>query len=82
MFQKMKNIDTAFSYVRMASDAHHDINLRKRGENGEKRQEQLGNALFNIYGRRGRLNPRFVVQLMFFPKDWTERPFRDGKTTA
>ena len=29
-------------------------------------------------GKGSRLNPRYVAQMMGFPPDWTELPFRDG----
>ena len=33
-------------------------------------------------GTHSHLNPRFVLEMMGFPPDWTELPFRSGETKA
>ena len=33
-------------------------------------------------GTTSQLNPRFVLEMMGFPPDWTELPFRNGETKA
>lgn len=43
--------------------------------------EQIDGTTFP-YGRNGQLNPRFVAEMMGFPKDWTELPFRRGAPKA
>lgn len=43
--------------------------------------EQIDGTKFP-YGRDGQLNPRFVAEMMGFPKDWTELPFRHGVPKA
>nr|WP_262891636.1 hypothetical protein [Sphingobacterium arenae] len=43
--------------------------------------EQIKGTKFPA-GRAGQLNPRFVAEMMGFPKDWTELPFRHGAPKA
>ena len=43
--------------------------------------EQIDGTTFP-YGRNGQLNPRFVAEMIGFPKDWTELPFRHGVPKA
>src|SRR5690606_19842362 len=43
--------------------------------------EQIDGTTFP-YGRNGQLNPRFVAEMMGFPKDWTELPFLRGGPKA
>ena len=33
-------------------------------------------------GKSSQLNPRFVLEMMGFPPDWTELPFQNGETKA
>jgi len=35
---------------------------------------------FAVSGKTSQLNPRFVMEMMGFPPDWTELPFRNGET--
>lgn len=37
-------------------------------------------VLTNQPGKTSRLNPRFVMEMMGFPPDWTELPFLNGET--
>jgi hypothetical protein len=53
----------------------------------EKRIEQkhLAETILNPYiqergGKISQLNPRFVMEMMGFPPDWTELPFLNGET--
>jgi len=43
--------------------------------------EQIDGTIFP-YGRDGQVNPCFVAEMMGFPKDWTELPFRRGEPKA
>jgi len=38
-----------------------------------------GNSMRKISGSFSPLNPRFVAEMMGFPKDWTELPFQSGE---
>ena len=43
------------------------------------------NSLSDFFAQTGKtsqLNPRFVLEMMGFPPDWTELPFRNGETKA
>lgn len=35
---------------------------------------------FHQTGKTSQLNPRFVMEMMGFPPDWTELPFLNGET--
>lgn len=56
----------------IASDSNH----KRRTENW--RGDDLGSRIQDIVGRTGRLNPRFVGEMMGFPPDWTVLPFQNG----
>ena len=48
---------------------------RKKGNLSDKIAEK-----FNPPGKTSQLNPRFVMEMMGFPPDWTELPFLSGET--
>ncbi len=42
--------------------------------------DDLGSQINEIFGTRSRLSPHFVLEMMGFPKNWTELPFQNGET--
>jgi hypothetical protein len=47
----------------------------------QKDRDGLTGAFFHLKtGQTSQLNPRFVMEMMGFPPDWTELPFRNGET--
>lgn len=53
----------------------------KNGANSARQgyAQQLNDTIACRIGETSRLNPRFVVEMMGFPTDWTELPFRNGE---
>lgn len=45
---------------------------------GTKHTQQLNDTIAYHAGKTSQLNPRFVAEMMGFPTDWTESPFRNG----
>lgn len=45
---------------------------------GVEHQNSLTKLARNITGETSQLNPRFVMEMMGFPPDWTELPFLNG----
>ena len=60
-----------------ASDKPNDANSLSQIE-----RDNLGAFAIQMTGQTGQLNPRFVAEMMGFPKDWTELPFLNGKQKA
>lgn len=54
--------------------------LKKRGR-FKKKADNLADQ-FAISGKSSQLNPQFVMEMMGFPPNWTELPFRDGEKKA
>ena len=52
--------------------------LKARGRFKEK-EDNLADQ-FSQDGKSSQLNPRFVMEMMGFPTDWTELPFLNGET--
>lgn len=51
----------------------------------KRQNDTLAHAIHGMIGRHGKtsqLNPRFVVEMMGFPTDWTELPFQSGEWKA
>jgi hypothetical protein len=48
-------------------------------EAGRNQTNSLPDA-FAQPGKTSQLNPRFVLEMMNFPPDWTELPFLNGET--
>lgn len=46
---------------------------------GRKPTNSLPDFINSDHGKTGQLNPRFVAEMMGFPIDWTELPFRSGE---
>jgi site-specific DNA-cytosine methylase len=40
----------------------------------------IGTMFQETHGKTSQLNPRFVLEMMGFPPDWTELPFQNGET--
>jgi hypothetical protein len=40
----------------------------------------IGTMFQETHGKTSQLNPRFVLEMMGFPPDWTELPFQSGAT--
>lgn len=53
---------------------------RKEKSEGNSHQDQLPNFIKLKTGSSSQLNPRFVMEMMGFPPDWTELPFLSGET--
>jgi hypothetical protein len=53
---------------------------RKDKSEGNSHQDQLPNFIKLVTGETSQLNPRFVLEMMGFPPDWTELPFQSGET--
>jgi hypothetical protein len=53
---------------------------RKDKKDGNSHQDQLPNYIKLTSGSNSQLNPRFVLEMMGFPPDWTELPFLSGET--
>lgn len=53
---------------------------RKDKSEGNSHQDQLPNFIKLATGETSQLNPRFVLEMMGFPPDWTELPFLSGET--
>lgn len=47
---------------------------------GKRNQDGLQKRAFQVTGKTSQLNPRFVMEMMGFPPDWTELPFLSGET--
>lgn len=47
---------------------------------GKRNQDGLQKRAFQQTGQTSQLNPRFVMEMMGFPPDWTELPFQSGET--
>ena len=47
---------------------------------GKRNQDGLQKRAFQTTGKTSQLNPRFVMEIMGFPPDWTELPFQNGET--
>lgn len=60
-----------------ASDKPNDANSLS-----QLNRDNLGGLAISMTGQTGQLNPRFVAEMMGFPKDWTELPFLNGKQKA
>ena len=52
---------------------------RRKAMNGNSHSMNLADA-FQTDGKTSQLNPRFVLEMMGFPPDWTELPFLNGET--
>jgi hypothetical protein len=52
--------------------------LMKSKENGNLAQQ----IAHQTGGGTSQLNPQFVMEMMGFPTDWTELPFRNGDKKA
>jgi hypothetical protein len=46
---------------------------------GKRKQDGLQKRAFQMTGKTSQLNPRFVMEMMGFPPDWTELPFLSGE---
>lgn len=53
---------------------------RKHKSEGNSHHDQLPNYIKLATGKTSQLNPRFVMEMMGFPPDWTELPFLNGET--
>ena len=54
-------------------------------ENLERSGRSMTNSLPEYFaqpGKTSQLNPRFALEMMGFPPDWTELPFQNGETKA
>jgi hypothetical protein len=49
---------------------------------GIRNQESVAKIAKELAGTTSQLNPRFVLEMMGFPPDWTELPFQNGETKA
>jgi hypothetical protein len=49
---------------------------------GLETQDSLTKRAREITGQTSQLNPRFVAEMMGFPKNWTTLPFLNGETKA
>jgi hypothetical protein len=47
---------------------------------GLESQDSLVKMTHVMTGKTSQLNPRFVLEMMGFPPDWTELPFLNGAT--
>jgi DNA (cytosine-5)-methyltransferase 1 len=77
-----------FGYGHVSWNAPHPSLQRSQGSElnrstGAKRQmKDKSDCLVNqfaVSGKSSQLNPRFVMEMMGFPPDWTELPFRNGE---
>ena len=46
-----------------------------------RQSDTLAHHFATIPGKTSQLNPRFVMEMMGFPPDWTELPFLNGETS-
>ena len=46
---------------------------------GLEKQDSLTKRARNMTGKTSQLNPRFVMEMMGFPPNWTELPFQNGE---
>src|SRR5690554_5868548 len=46
----------------------------------KRQSDTLAHHFATIPGKTSQLNPRFVMEMMGFPPDWTELPFLNGET--
>jgi len=49
---------------------------------GKENQDSLTKRARLTTGQTSQLNPRFVLEMMGFPPNWTELPFQNGETKA
>lgn len=62
-----------------ASCHHTGTAARGKSEDAERRRmNSLNHYIARKAGKNSRLSPRYVAQMMGFPPDWTELPFRHG----
>jgi hypothetical protein len=54
--------------------------IEERKIQGKQTDEGTRPGKFAQYGKSSQLNPRFVMEMMGFPPDWTELPFLNGET--
>jgi hypothetical protein len=47
---------------------------------GKRNQDSIPKRIRDMGGKTSQLNPRFVLEMMGFPPDWTELPFLSGET--
>ena len=47
---------------------------------GKRNQDSLPKRIREAGGQTSQLNPRFVLEMMGFPPNWTELPFQSGET--
>lgn len=58
----------------------YDYKQRQKNEN--RKGGDLASKIQTITGKGGRLNPRFVAEMMGFPINWTELPFQSDTRKA
>lgn len=47
---------------------------------GKRNQDSIPKRIKDAGGKTSQLNPRFVLEMMGFPPNWTELPFQSGET--
>lgn len=52
------------------------VTPEKLKEKGRKPTNSLSDTINDLTGKTSQLNPRFVLEMMGFPPDWTEKPFK------
>lgn len=65
--------------VREYKGGRHPETLAKAGRSASN---SLGDTINAINGQNSQLNPRFVLEMMGFPTDWTALPFQNGEKKA
>jgi hypothetical protein len=48
---------------------------------GIRNQDSVAKIAKELAGTTSQLNPRFVLEMMGFPPNWTELPFLNGETS-
>jgi len=49
---------------------------------GKENQDSITKRVRQITGKTSQLNPRFVAEMMGYPENWTELPYKSGETKA
>lgn len=75
-FHGMLPTPTAMEYT----DSQLTSEQAKKLDKGGRVLRRLGTMNLLQDGESSRLNPRFVMEMMGFPPDWTELPFLSGET--